>query len=327
MSTIIQESLIIPESLSGFRLDQALAKLLPYSRAQIQEWIKDQSVTLNAEVPKIRTLVIGGEQVVINAHLKSQANWTAQDIKLDIIYEDDALMIINKPPGLVVHPASGNHDGTLLNAILHHCPASASLPRAGILHRLDKDTSGLLVVAKTLRALNHIGLQLKKRSLKRIYHAIVYGVMISGGTVKSSIGRHPMQRKRMAVTDSGKPSVTHYRVVERYRAHTRIKVQLETGRTHQIRVHMAHINYPVLGDPTYGGRLIIPKCATATLVESIRGLKRQALHAYELGLIHPVTLEEMHWRAPLPQDMVNIIQALRDDLATLNPDTNSAYED
>jgi 23S rRNA pseudouridine1911/1915/1917 synthase len=314
MSEKIHRQITLPDELVGLRLDQALSKLLTgYSRTQIQDWIKSQEITVNGKPAKTKDVVIGGESIEVNAQLKAQPAWEAQAIDLDVIYEDDALLIINKPIGMVVHPGSGNSNNTMLNALLHHAPQLKELPRAGIIHRLDKDTSGLLVVAKTADALTDLSTQLKNRTISRIYQAIIFGIVTSGGTVDEPIARHPMQRKRMAVMDTGRPSVTHFRVMEKYRNHTRVKVKLETGRTHQIRVHMAHIQHPLLGDPVYGGRLQLPKGATPPLVDILRKFKRQALHAYELGLIHPVTREAMTWRAPLPQDLLELIEILRND--------------
>lgn len=318
MTEKIHQNFIIPDDLAGLRLDVALAKLLPeYSRTLIQDWIKNGNIKLDGELPKRRNVVIGGENVQIDATLKAQPVYTAQPIDLDIIYEDDAILVINKPVGMVVHPAAGNPNSTLLNALLHHAPELQKLPRAGIIHRLDKDTSGLLVIAKTQPALMSLTKQLKARTITRIYQAVVNGVMTSGGMVDEPMGRHPVARKRMAVMDTGKPAITHYRIIERYRDHTRIKVQLETGRTHQIRVHMAHIRYPLLGDQTYGGRLQLPKGATPELVTMLRQFKRQALHAYELGFIHPVTKEEVSFQAPIPEDMQELIRVLKED-ATKN---------
>lgn len=314
MTTKIQHDTIIPDDLSAMRLDQALAKLLPeYSRTQLQEWIKNGNLLLDGKPAKARMMVLGGEKITIDATRKAQPVFTAQPIDLDIIYEDDALLIINKPIGMVVHPAPGNLENTLLNALLHHAPELQQLPRAGIIHRLDKDTSGLLVIAKTQPALMNLTKQLKARTISRIYQAVVCGVMTSGGTVDEPIARHPITRKRMAVMDTGKTAITHYRVMERFRCHTRIKVQLETGRTHQIRVHMAHIHFPILGDPTYGGRLQLPKGATPELVKMLRQFKRQALHATELGFIHPVTQEPVTFHAPIPADMEELIAVLKDD--------------
>jgi 23S rRNA pseudouridine1911/1915/1917 synthase len=314
MTDTIQHTLTIPDHLGGLRLDQALAKLLPdFSRTQIQEWIKNGAITIDNKPCKARETVLGGETVAINATRKAQPFWNAEPIALNIIYEDDALIVINKPIGMVVHPAAGNLNNTLLNALLHHAPSLQALPRAGILHRLDKNTSGLLVIAKTHHALLKLSKQLKARTITRIYQAIVYGVMMSGGTIDEPIGRHPIQRKRMTVIETGKPATTHYRVIERYPAFTRLKVQLETGRTHQIRVHMAHIHFPLLGDPVYGGRLQLPKGASPELINTLRTFKHQALHASELSLTHPVTGKVMTWQAPLPEDMQNLIHVLKRD--------------
>lgn len=321
----IHLTLTIPDELSGQRLDQALPKLLPdYSRTQVQEWIKNNEIQLDGLLPKSKTIVIGGETVIIDASLKPQPTWEAQAIALDIIYEDDALLIINKPVGMVVHPGTGNPKHTLLNALLHHAPSLQNCPRAGIIHRLDKNTSGLLVVAKTLAAHASLTAQLKARTISRIYQSVVNGILTSGGTVNAAIGRHPLQRKRMAVIDNGKTAITHYRVMERYRAHTRIKVQLETGRTHQIRVHMAHIHHAILGDPVYGGRLQLPKGATPELIDQLRTFKYQALHASELGFIHPVTQQNMSWRAPLPAEIQALIDCLRND-AKLDEKSDNDY--
>lgn len=310
----VQHDFVIPDELGGMRLDQALAKILPgYSRTQIQDWIKLEAIQVDGKHIKARVQVLGGEKITIDASLKPQPVFTAQDIALNIIYEDEAYLIINKPPGMVVHPAAGNYDNTLLNALLHHAPTLQLLPRAGIIHRLDKDTSGLLVIAKTQPALIHLSRQLKARTITRIYQSVVCGVMTGGGKVDEPIGRHPSVRMRMAVIDTGRPATTHYRVMDRYRAHTRIKVQLETGRTHQIRVHMAHINYPVVGDPSYGKRLQLPKGASPELIQILREFKRQALHASELGFIHPITGEAVSYNAPLPEDMQRLIEILKKD--------------
>ena len=236
-----------------------------------------------------------------------------QAIPLHIVYEDEHLLVINKPAGLVVHPAAGNHDGTMLNALLHYAPELVHVPRAGIVHRIDKETSGLLVVARTLTAQTDLVQQLQERSIEREYEAVAMGVMTSGGSVDAPIGRHAVDRKRMAVTRSGKPAVSHYRVAERFRIHTHIKVHLETGRTHQIRVHMAYIHHPLLGDPVYGGRLRIPPGSSESLMTTLRTFKRQALHAARLALQHPESGEPMEWHAPLPDDMTTLIKALHDD--------------
>ena len=315
MTDKIQRTLTIAPELGGMRLDQALVKSLPeYSRTQIQEWIKLGAITLDGSPTKARVTVIGGETVTIDAERKAQPTWEAEDITLNIVYEDDDVLVINKPAGMVVHPAAGNFNSTLLNALLHHAPQLQKLPRAGIVHRLDKDTSGLLVIAKTPAAHMSLTQQIKERAITRIYQTIVYGLMTSGGTVDAPIARHPILRKRMAVMEeTGKPAITHYRLIEKYRAHTRIKVQLETGRTHQIRVHMAHIHYPILGDPTYGGRLQLPKAASPQLIAAMRNFKRQALHACELSFIHPVTQKQITCQAPLPEDMQDLVKILKQD--------------
>jgi 23S rRNA pseudouridine1911/1915/1917 synthase len=231
------------------------------------------------------------------------------------VHEDEALIIINKPVGMVVHPGAGNSNQTLLNALIHYAPQLKQLPRAGILHRLDKNTSGLLIIAKTPLALKNLSQQLKKRTLLREYQAIIYGKLISGGKVEAPIGRHPFQRKRMAVVDTGKPAITHYRIAEKYRAHTRLTVRLETGRTHQIRVHMAHIHHPIVGDTAYGGRVQLTKGMTPELIQQLRQYKHQALHAFALGFTHPVSQEWMRFECELPYDMQELIAALRNDKA------------
>lgn len=312
-------TLIIPETHADERLDQALAKLMPdYSRSQIQEWIAAGQVLINGAPAKAKTKMKGCETITLEISIKAQPQWEAQAITLPIVYEDDAIIVINKPVGMVVHPGAGNTNNTLLNALLHHAPQLQDLPRAGIVHRLDKDTSGLLVIAKTPAALKSLLLQIKKRSVVREYQAIVYGTMISGGTVNAPIDRHPMQRKRMAVVETGKEAITHYRIVEKYRAHTRLKVKLETGRTHQIRVHMAHIRHPIVGDSVYGGRVQLSKGMSNELVSALRHCKRQSLHAFALGFIHPVTDEFVQFEAALPDDMKQLIAILKADIASDN---------
>lgn len=254
----------------------------------------------------------GGEQVVLHAEVEETTTLEGQDIPLAVVYEDDEILIIDKPAGLVVHPAAGHRDGTLQNALLHHAPILAGIPRCGIVHRLDKDTSGLLMAAKTLSAHKALVEQLQARTVNREYLALVQGAVTAGGTVDAPIGRHRIDRKRFAVRDDGKPAVTHYRVAERFPHHTLIRVKLETGRTHQIRVHMAHVHHPLLGDPVYGGRLRIPAGAGEALVRVIRDFKRQALHAEKLGLIHPATREYIEWQLPLPQDFSELLEVLRE---------------
>ena len=302
----------IPPELAGLRLDQALAELFPkFSRAKLQAWIKDGHALLDgaAKIPKHK--VLGGEQVELRAEVQNQTECRAEDIPLDIFHEDEDLLIINKPAGLVVHPAAGHSGGTLQNALLHHAPQLAGISRAGIVHRIDKDTSGLLMVAKTLQAHKSLVDQLQARSIDREYLALAQGYITAGGTVDEPIGRHPTDRKRFAVRADGKPSVTHYRIAERLPGHTLLRVKLETGRTHQIRVHLAHIYHPLLGDPVYGGRLRLLRGGNEALAEVLRGFRRQALHAEKLGLEHPATGEWCEWQADLPQDMENLISTLR----------------
>lgn len=315
MTERLQLTAIIPDELAGSRLDQALAQVFSdYSRGQLTKWIKAGHVLVEQKQLRPRDPVQGGEHVIIEAEVEQHdSNWTAEAIDLDIVHEDDDVLIINKPAGMVVHPGAGNQQGTLVNALLHHAPQLEAIPRAGIVHRIDKGTTGLLMIAKTLIAHNSLINQLQERSVLREYQAIVVGVMTAGGTVDEPIGRHHIERKRMAVTNTGKPSITHYRVEQRFRAHTHIRCKLETGRTHQIRVHMAHIRYPLLGDPVYGGRIRLPKGASENCLQAIRNFKRQALHAGLLGFIHPSTGQEVSWQAELPQDMLDILDVLKQD--------------
>ena len=314
-----QMSAEIPIELAGSRLDQALASLFPdYSRARLQRWIKDGHVTVDGKKLRPRDVVHGGEQVDLIVELVEETNWVPQPLPLNIVYEDEAVIVINKPAGLVVHPGAGNQHSTLSNALLYHAPELESVPRAGIVHRIDKDTTGLLVVARTLVAQKSLVDQLQARAFDRHYQALAMGVMTAGGTVDAPIGRHPINRTRQAVvtiegSSKGKEAITHYRVAERFRAHTLLDVKLETGRTHQIRVHMAHINYPLVGDPVYGGRLRIPPGATPELDKALHSFKRQALHAASLGFEHPLTGEEVRWEAPLPEDMQQLLTACRND--------------
>lgn len=305
----------IPPEMAGSRLDKALAELFPsYSRARLQQWVRDGYVQVNGTaVLRGKDKVKGGEDIQITAQLEEEVSWQAQVLPLTLLYEDDDLLVVNKPADLVVHPGAGNQDNTLVNALLHHAPELAQLPRAGIIHRIDKDTSGLLVVARSLPAHTHLVAQLQNHEFIREYLAIVTGVLVAGGTVEAPIGRHPTHRTRMAVVENGKPAITHYRVIERFRAHTSVRVQLETGRTHQIRVHLAHKRYPVVGDSIYGGRLQIPPNSDETFKETLRTFSRQALHAARLGLIHPISGELMQWEAELPEDMQSLLEALKKD--------------
>jgi 23S rRNA pseudouridine1911/1915/1917 synthase len=298
----------------GRRLDQIAAELFAdYSRSRLQQWIKSGELTVDGRQQTPKFKLLGGEQLTISAELKAEGDWHAEEIALNIVYEDSQLIVINKPANFVVHPAAGNRQGTLLNALLFHCPQLESVPRAGIVHRLDKDTTGLMVVAKTLAAHTDLVAQLQARSVSREYEAVVSGVMTGGGLVDQPIGRHPKQRKKMAVVRDGKEARTHYRVLERFAGHSYIRLKLETGRTHQIRVHMATIKYPIVGDDTYAGRFKVHKGISPDLREALQGFGRQALHARELGLVHPESGEFMSWSTELPDDMHNLLSALRED--------------
>ncbi|MFQ3790312.1 23S rRNA pseudouridine(1911/1915/1917) synthase RluD [Halomonas sp. A29] len=304
----------VPISLAGSRLDQAAAELFAdHSRERLKNWIKEGALTVDGRPAKPKDKMAGGEWLQLAAILEEEARFEPEAIPLDIVHEDGQVLVIDKPAGLVVHPAAGNRDGTLLNALLHHCPSLAMVPRAGIVHRLDKDTTGLMVVAKTLAAQTALVEQLQARTMSREYDAVCVGVMTSGGTVDAPIGRHPKDRKRQAVHASGKPAVTHYRVVERFRTHTHVRCRLETGRTHQIRVHMAHRRFPLVGDPVYGGRLKLPAGASDELKDLLRGFPRQALHARKLAFRHPANGETVEFRAPLPDDLLLLIDYLRND--------------
>lgn len=302
----------IPEQMAGMRLDQCLAEIFPdYSRSKLQIWIKAGRVTVNEKSLKAKDKVDGGEQVELDAEAEEVLEYIAEDIPLDIIYEDDSILIVNKPVGLVVHPAVGHWQGTLVNALLNHDLSLKTLPRAGIVHRLDKDTSGLLMIAKTLQAHHSLTTQLQERTITREYLAIVKGWMTAGGTIDEPMGRHPTDRKRNTVREDGKIAITHYRLEQRFKRHTLIRVKLETGRTHQIRVHMAHIHYPLVGDQVYGGRFQMSADCNENLKQVLREFKRQALHATKLGLQHPVTDEYCEWEQPVPEDMANLLTAMQ----------------
>ena len=314
MTQIILEAEIQLEQ-SGQRLDQALADLFPeYSRSRLKIWIETDLVTLNGQITTIpRTKVFGGEKIVISADIEDETHFEPENLPLNIVYEDEHILIINKPKDFVVHPGAGNKSGTVLNALLYHYPSVAEVPRAGIVHRLDKDTTGLMVVAKTIPAQTKLVRALQKRQITREYEAIACGIMTKGGAVDEPIARHPTKRTHMAVHPLGKPAVTHYRIMENFRNYTRLRLRLETGRTHQIRVHMAHIAHPLLGDQTYGGRPRPPKNADERLNQVLHEFKRQALHAIMLRLEHPVSGELMEWYAPLPDDFVQLVNALKAD--------------
>lgn len=305
----------IPHEFAGSRLDRALARIFTdYSRTLLKSWILEGRLLVNNRQPRPRDVVAGGEHVILRVEEPEPAtHWQPQALSMDILYQDQDLIVINKPAGWVVHPGAGNREGTLLNALLHHDPGLAALPRAGIVHRLDKDTSGLLVIARSLRAHTELVKQLQNRTLEREYQALAQGVMVAGGQVNAPLGRHPLHRTRRAVVTQGKEAVTHYRIIHRFRAHTELQLKLETGRTHQIRVHMAYLRHPLVGDPIYGGRLHIPAGASPALAQALRGFKRQALHASRLRLLHPATEMALEYSAPLPQDMDTLLKILAQD--------------
>ena len=315
MTETINRQEIVPAGLNYARFDQAASALFPeYSRSRLQSWIKGGQLTANHSSCRPRDKVHEGDVLTLQAELQPEGRFEAEAIALDIVYEDDDIIVINKPAGLVVHPGAGNPSGTLLNALLSHCPSIDSVPRAGIVHRLDRDTTGLMVVAKTLQAHADLVAQLQARDVHREYDAVVMGSMTGGGKVEEPMGRHPQQRTKMAVVQfGGKEAITHYRLQKRYRDHCHVRCFLETGRTHQIRVHMAHRNYPLVGDPLYGGRLKQPAGATEALRQALHKFPRQALHARKLGLIHPATGEYREFEAPLPEDMQALIRVLEQD--------------
>jgi 23S rRNA pseudouridine1911/1915/1917 synthase len=307
-------ALRLPAQAAGLRFDQALARALPqYSRARLQAWIESGAVQVDGRPLRAKDRVLGGEQVRIEARLATHTVAAAEAIPLTVTFQDRTLLIINKPPGLVVHPGAGNARHTLQNALLALDPQLALLPRAGLVHRLDKDTSGLLVVARTPEAHAALIAAMAARKIGREYLAVCTGAMTAGGTVEEPIGRHRTQRTRMAVRADGRPAVTRYRLAKRFRAHTLVRVELETGRTHQIRVHLAHIGFPVVGDPLYAGRRRVPAGCTPALAAVLRAFPRQALHAARLKLTHPVTGREHAWEAPLPEDMQSLLKALEAD--------------
>ena len=304
----------VPTELSGQRLDQALAGLFPeYSRSRLQAWIRSGRVTVDGVLLRPRDRVEGGESIVLRPEADVRTDDEPEPIPLRILYEDPHVIVLDKPPGLVVHPGAGNRSGTLVNALLHHRPELAAIPRAGLVHRLDKDTGGVMMVACTLEAHASLVRQLQARDVSREYEAVCVGVLTGGGRIDAPIGRHPVDRKRMTVREGGRPAVTHYRVIERFRGHTHILCRLETGRTHQIRVHMAHVRHPLVGDGTYGGRLGIPAGAGEALAEALRRFRRQALHARRLGFEHPATGEPMAFDSPLPDDFADLLAVLRED--------------
>ncbi len=314
MSKSVELNGTLSNAWSGQRLDQALANLFPeYSRSRLQRWLKDGCVFLDEALAPAKYKVLGGEQVRISAELPNDGEALAENIPLDICYQDEHLLVVNKPVGLVVHPAVGNWSGTLLNGLLYYDEHLSVLPRGGIVHRLDKDTSGLMVVARTLTAHKSLVEQLQARTVHREYVAIVQSVLTAGGSADLPIGRHPKDRLRMAVVDSGKPAVTHYRVLERFAAHSLLEIRLETGRTHQIRVHMAHLHFPLVGDATYGGRPRLPAGISDRLRQAILSFPRQALHARKLELVHPESQELIAWECEPPEDFNQILAVLREE--------------
>jgi len=307
---------IVPPDMSQQRLDQVVANLCPqYSRSQIQKWIKAGQVRVNGKMLKPKERLIGGEEIIIHISLDVQTPFAPEAIPLELIYADDDLLVINKQANLVVHPAAGNWSGTLVNGLLHYDARLEQLPRAGIVHRLDKDTSGLMVVARTLSAHANLVAQLQARTVKREYLALVRRSVVAGGTLEGNIGRHHLDRKRMAVTDAGKEAITHYRVAERFGHHTLLRVALETGRTHQIRVHLSAHHMPIVGDVVYGGRPRVPAGMSDTLRDALLHFPRQALHATRLALVHPRSGETMSWEAPAPDDMSQLLMHLRTEHA------------
>ena len=304
----------VPDAAAGRRFDQVLADLFPdYSRSRLSAWIKAGAARLDGAEVAPRHIVRGGEAIIVEVRLEREIGAAAEDIALDIRYEDEDVIVVNKPPGLIVHPGAGNPGGTLQNALLHHDPKLAEIPRGGLVHRLDKDTSGLLVVARTLRAHTALVEQLSERDVHRQYLGVVYGKMVAGSSINAPIGRHPRDRLKQAVREDGREAITHYRVRERFRALTLIECRLETGRTHQIRVHLAHIRHPLVGDAQYGGGLRLPKGAGIVLVEALQGFKRQALHAERLEFAHPADGRTIAVEAEMPADMAALVDALRED--------------
>ena len=307
----IQLEIVIPEKFKGKRLDLALSKLFPeHSRSRIQSWIKAGEVEVNNSKYKQRNVVNSGDIIKINTTLKSIDKHQAEHIDLDVIHEDKAIIILNKPAGLVVHPGAGNQKHTLVNALLHFDEKLDVLPRAGIIHRLDKDTTGIMIIARTIESYTYLVNELQERNIKRNYKAIICGQLVAGGVIENKIGRHPVHRTKMAVTDKGKLATTHYRIIKKFQHYTYLDIQLGTGRTHQIRVHMNNEKHPIIGDPLYGKNTFIKKGINASLREFIKNFKRQALHAYNIEFTHPVSKKIISLNAELPDDMNNLIKIL-----------------
>jgi 23S rRNA pseudouridine1911/1915/1917 synthase len=316
------------EEHDGKRFDQVLAALFPdYSRARLQAWVKGGRILLDGAQVLPRARVTPGQNIEFRPEIEVISTSAAEPVALNIVFEDADLIVVNKPAGLVVHPGAGNPNGTLMNGLLHYAPELAAIPRAGILHRLDKETTGLLLVARSVAAHTHLVRALENRAIRREYRAVCNDRLTAGGTIDAPIGRHRTQRTRMAVTDGGRPAVTHYRVLARFAAHTFIAVRLETGRTHQIRVHFAYRQHPLVGDPAYGGRLRIPPGASDELQMALRTFRRQALHACDLGFEHPVTGAAMQFHAPLPDDLLGLLEALaKSESASRSPGHSPNFE-
>jgi len=311
---------ILTEEFAGKRLDVVVAELFSdYSRSRLKIWIEQGQVLVNGEKAKPKTKMSGDEELQLTVQtIESETSCVAEDIPLNIVHQDESIIVVNKPVGMVVHPAAGHYSGTLQNALLHFDESLAAIPRAGIVHRIDKDTSGLMVVARNLSAHKYLVHQIQKHEVVREYQAVIHGVLTSGGTVDQPIGRHPRDRIKMAVRENGREAVTHYRLLERFREHSHIKVQLETGRTHQIRVHMSHMRHPIVGDPVYAGRQRVPAGAQADLLAFLQSFKRQALHAWRLSFVHPENGNDVLYEAPLPEDMLQLIGLLQADVQAHN---------
>jgi 23S rRNA pseudouridine1911/1915/1917 synthase len=313
----VTRRVVVPEELAGRRLDQAAAELIPeYSRTRLKAWMDGGQMTIGGQPAEAKRKVRGGEELVLEAELEPAVPLQPEPIPLRVVFEDESLLVIDKPAGLVVHPGAGNPAGTLQNALLHRHPGLAALPRAGLVHRLDKDTTGLLIIARTAAAQAALTGALERRQVARTYEGVCQGVLTGGGTVDAPIGRHPRDRLKMAVIERGRPARTRYRVLERFRAHTHVEVSLDTGRTHQIRVHMAHVGAPLVGDPVYGGRPRLPRHPSEALRARLQGFRRQALHARRLELEHPISGERLSFSSPLPQDLEALLAELRADLGS-----------
>ena len=304
-------TIIIPDRMTGYRLDVALSEMMPdYSRSKITAWIKSGDALVNNKTFKPKDKVNGSQMVMLSLNKKQNNDWSAENIALNIVFEDEDIIVINKQFGIVTHPGAGNWTGTLANALLYYDPSLSKLDRAGIVHRLDKNTSGLMVIARNEKSQKYLIEQLQSHLVDREYSAIVYGHMIAGGTIDEPIGRDPKDRVKQAVSMSGKDATTHYRAIDRFKSHTHVKAILETGRTHQIRVHLSYVGHSLIGDPMYGGRVRFPKKASEELKEALLNFKRQALHSKKLTLAHPISGESMSWKAPLPDDMLELLKVL-----------------